>query len=474
MANIRTLKMNLLADVDNFTKGLDVADNDLNSFGTKIADFGKKAAVAFGAVITAAGYMAVRVAQEGMQMAADLAETMSKTNEVFKANSDDIITWSKTAGRSFGLTQQAALDSASTFALYGKSAGLSAKDTVAFSKKLVGLSADLASFYNTSPEDAAYALGAALRGESEPLRRYNILLDAATIKAAAMSSEFEITGQKTSATGKILGAYTSIMEQSQVAQGDFARTSDGLANQQRILAAEVGVTKVAFGEMFLPIAKDVTTWINDKMLPAIQGIIDGFKGTTGMTPAIRDATKLLDGVNANDYETPWYNLGEGLRSVADSFGKMWESIASPKAGESKSTIDSIADSLETFANAINAVTGAIEGAKNWLGKIGIEGLSLQSPLGAFTGGRGIKGILPGRAVGGSVKAGQAYRVGEMGAEVFVPDSNGRILNSSQMGGGTVININGVIDAESARRSIEKLLQNSARRTGAVSLVGQTL
>ena len=42
------------------------------------------------------------------------------------------------------------------------------------------------------------------------------------------------------------------------------------------------------------------------------------------------------------------------------------------------------------------------------------------------------------------------------------------------GGNTVININGVIDAESARRSIEKLLQNSARRTGPINLVGATL
>jgi len=70
--------------------------------------------------------------------------------------------------------------------------------------------------------------------------------------------------------------------------------------------------------------------------------------------------------------------------------------------------------------------------------------------------------------------GQAYRVGEFGPEMFVPTGSGSIRPADGGGGNTVININGVIDAESARRSIEKLLQNSARRTGPINLVGATL
>jgi len=70
--------------------------------------------------------------------------------------------------------------------------------------------------------------------------------------------------------------------------------------------------------------------------------------------------------------------------------------------------------------------------------------------------------------------GQAYRVGEFGPEMFVPTGSGSIRPSNGSGGNTVININGVIDAESARRSIEKLLQNSARRTGPINLIGATL
>ena len=467
MANVRTLKMNLLADVDDFSKGLKSADDNVNTLQTKIVDFSKKAALAFGAVVTAAAYMAVRVANEGMQMAADLAETTSKTNEVFKNNADEIIKWSKTAGRSFGLTQQSALDSAATFALYAKSAGLSSDETVKFSKRMVALSADLASFYNTGVEEAAYAIGAAFRGESEPLRKYNILLDEGTKKAAFMRSEFKNTATETMATGKILGAYTSILEQSTVAQGDFARTSDGLANQQRILNAELGVTKVAFGEMFLPAAKSVTTWVNDNMLPAIQDLIKGFKGEQGMIPAIRDAKQILDGVTEKDYETPFYNMGESIRAIADSFKKLTDSLTDEDWSKGQSNIESIANALEKVANLIDKIAGAYAAYKGSpLGKFFDTWYSDMFKYSPIFGG--------GRAVGGSVKAGQAYMVGEVGKEIFVPDTNGKIIPNNQIGGNVTINLNGIIDAESARRSIEKLLQDSARRTGAINLVGATL
>jgi SLT domain-containing protein len=79
-----------------------------------------------------------------------------------------------------------------------------------------------------------------------------------------------------------------------------------------------------------------------------------------------------------------------------------------------------------------------------------------------------------RAAGGSVMANQPYRVGEFGPELFVPNGSGSIRPDSGSGQGVTIIMNGIIDGESARRSIEKLLQDSARRTGAVNFVGATL
>jgi hypothetical protein len=69
--------------------------------------------------------------------------------------------------------------------------------------------------------------------------------------------------------------------------------------------------------------------------------------------------------------------------------------------------------------------------------------------------------------------GKPYRVGEFGPEMFVPNGSGSIRPAGN-GSGVTIVMNGVIDGESARRSIERLLQDSSRRTGAINLVGATL
>jgi hypothetical protein len=87
---------------------------------------------------------------------------------------------------------------------------------------------------------------------------------------------------------------------------------------------------------------------------------------------------------------------------------------------------------------------------------------------------GLIGRLPGMAAGGSVMAGQAVRVGEFGSEVFIPSGSGSIRPDRGGGGGNTFILNGIVDAESARRSIERVMQNSTLRTGAVNLAGSPL
>ena len=82
--------------------------------------------------------------------------------------------------------QQQALDAAATFATFGGAAGLAGDDLVNFSTGFVGLASDMASFNNTTPEQAIQAIGAALRGEAEPMRQYGVLLDDATLRQKAL------------------------------------------------------------------------------------------------------------------------------------------------------------------------------------------------------------------------------------------------------------------------------------------------
>jgi SLT domain-containing protein len=130
-------------------------------------------------------------------------------------------------------------------------------------------------------------------------------------------------------------------------------------------------------------------------------------------------------------------------------------------------MERIAASLETVANAINSISNAYQAALPALRFI-------QNPLNINLPEAGFTPRPKARAAGGSVMGGQAYRVGEFGPELFVPSGSGSIRPDAGNGGGVTIIMNGIIDGESARRSIEKLLQDSARRTGAVNFVGATL
>jgi hypothetical protein len=81
-----------------------------------------------------------------------------------------------------------------------------------------------------------------------------------------------------------------------------------------------------------------------------------------------------------------------------------------------------------------------------------------------------------RAAGGPVRQGKSYVVGEAGPELFTANTSGTISPSGSFGGGGGVNItiNGAIDPEGVRRSLETLFQNSARRTGPVNFAGARL
>jgi hypothetical protein len=241
---------------------------------------------AIGGVVTAVGAMAYKA----VQAASDLNEAVSKTNVIFGAISVEVQSFARTAARSLGISETAALQAASTFATFGKAAGLAGKDLSTFSTDFVKLAADLASFNNTSVDQSINALGAALRGESEPLRQYGVLLNDATLKAAAAELGIYSGTGALSQQAKVLAAQKVIYEQTTDAQGDFARTSDGLANQQRILSATFENVKTNIGQALLPVFQKFIGWVNTNVTPAIERVADAFSVslTKGFQQAIAE------------------------------------------------------------------------------------------------------------------------------------------------------------------------------------------
>ena len=227
MAGIPKVRVQFDADFDQLKKGVKGATNEVESFGSKVGDFSKKAGQAFALVGAAAAVMAVKIGIDSIKAASDLGETISKVGVLFGDSAKEIEKFADGAAQSLGQTKQQALDAAANFAIFGSSAGLAGEDLVKFSTDFVSLAGDLASFNNVSQDEAINAIGSALRGEAEPLRRFGVLLDAATLEAAAFSLGIYDGSGALTAQQKVLAAQKVIFEQTTTAQGDFERTSEG-------------------------------------------------------------------------------------------------------------------------------------------------------------------------------------------------------------------------------------------------------
>jgi len=293
----------------------------------KIAAVGAAAIGAF----SAASFVAI-------QRASDLNETLSKSKQIFGVASKEVELFASGAATALGQTKQQAIDAAATFGIFGKAAGLSGSSLSDFSTKFVTLASDLASFNNASPEEAIQAIGAALRGESEPIRRFGVLLNDAALKSAALEMGIYNGNGALTAQQKVLAATEVIFQQTADAQGDFSRTSDGLANQQRILKAQLDNVSATLGQILLPYFLRFVTFINEKILPAVQVFAEQL-GEKGFKQASIIAIA---------------SLGElGLKAV-NTFEKVTLAIL-----ETIGQTINLVQNLGLVAAAISAVTGNV-------------------------------------------------------------------------------------------------------------------
>lgn len=271
----------LTTDDTQLKKGMSSAEKEIESGGNKFGSILQGVGVSIGmgvaGIVAGAATQVVGFLGDSIGAASDMGETVSKTNVLFGESANALLAWSETAGNALGQSKQQALDAATTFATFGKSAGLTGDDLVKFSTGFTGLASDLASFNNTSPEQAIQAIGAALRGESEPLRAYGVLLDDASMRQKALElGIISTTKDALTPQQKVLAAQALIYEQTAAAQGDFARTSDGLANQQRILDANMANLKATVGEALLPVMLSFTGVLNDlvqTVLPPVTAFV---------------------------------------------------------------------------------------------------------------------------------------------------------------------------------------------------------
>jgi len=224
-----------------------------------------------------AGAALVRMAQlsgQAIEDASALAETTSKVGNVFKDQSGQVLKFGETAADSLGQSKQQALDAAAGFGLFFNAAGLASKAASDMSMSMVTLATDLSSFSDVDTPEVLASIRSGLAGESEPMRKFGVFLNEAAV--AAKAAELGLVGLngKLSDGQKIQARYALILEQTKIQQGDFARTSDGLAGQQRKATAAMADASAELGAGLLP-AQLAMTHALVEAAPAISAVAKG-------------------------------------------------------------------------------------------------------------------------------------------------------------------------------------------------------
>jgi hypothetical protein len=451
-----------LAGIKDQTVDVNVKEHKSPASGASGAA-GGAAAVAGGAKAGIAGIAAGGfgvLGKEVVSEASDINESLSKNIVLFKSSAKEVERFADRSGKAYGIAKKDALEYTGTFGNLFRAFGETPKQSAKFSVSLTKLGADLASFNNTSVTDALEAIRSGLTGEVEPLRRYGVNLSENALKAEALASGIvkasvdtgklkaaQITARAAqekyseavkkhgknskeaeaaqgallraegavnkarsgsvpvlTAQQKALAAQNLIYKQTKTAQGDFARTSGGLANQQRILSAEVSDAGGAIGKLLLPIVLDVTKgiveFINiirdgiprvkktisefvaknredikgllqafknigvavkavffDVVLPAIKAALPGIKDALGgIIEIARGVIRIFTAIFTGDF-------GKALDGVKDIFHGAIDTL--------KGILRTALGPFRKLGSAIgHAISGGIKGALNGLKKIG--------------------------------------------------------------------------------------------------------
>lgn len=256
---IARLAVNLTLETAAFEKGASISEKRLaqmqrsfSKMGDQITGIGQKMSIGLSAPLAAFGASAFKAAS-------DAAEMQSAFNQTFGDMAADMNAWAEATGDAMGRSTQELQRAANAFGIFFNQAAPTREEAAKMSQVFTVLAQDLASFYNVAEGEALQKLRSGLSGESEPLRDFGVFLTEATVKAKAMELGLVGVGNELTEQEKIMARYALILEQTQNAQGDVARTSDGTANKMR-------ETKAAFEELQVV--------VGTKLLPALTPLIE--------------------------------------------------------------------------------------------------------------------------------------------------------------------------------------------------------
>jgi len=269
-ADVTDLKAGL-AQAESALKGVDsqvkTASAGMGKFSANLKSMAMNLGVAFG------GAAVANFAKQTVLAASDMNESISKVQVVFGQSADEVLKFGETAATAMGMSNQKAIEAAGTYGNLFQAFGLGQGQAKTMSTSLVQLAADMASFNNTSVDDAILALRSGLSGETEPLKKFGVALSEVRLKTEALKlGLISSTKEALTPAAKAQASYALILNDTKLAQGDYARTADGTANTMKTLAAKFQDAKVAIGQGLLPVFRALLGILNVAVIPALKAL----------------------------------------------------------------------------------------------------------------------------------------------------------------------------------------------------------
>lgn len=279
------------------------------------------------AVAAAAAAAAVAVfAKQSITAASSLEESTNAVNVAFGDAAEGILKIGETSAKSFGLARTEFNQAAVRFSAFAERVVGQGGDVAGFIENITQRAADFASVFNIEVSEALRVFQSGLSGEAEPLKRFGINLLDTEVKAYALRAGIIGVGESLTETQKVQARYGLLLESTNKVQGDFANTSDSLANQQRILQATFTDLQAEIGTALLPVVSALVKQIADFLLPKLEEFGKWIKSPQG-EKAVKDfgtaianvltaAFNFAEWIIANFDEIKDYAIAIGIAAVA--------------------------------------------------------------------------------------------------------------------------------------------------------------
>lgn len=309
-----------------------------------------------------------------IQLGSDLAEVQNVVDVTYGSMSNQVNEFAKNAMESYGLSEKVAKQYMGTFGAMSKSFGYTTEAAYEQAAALTGLAGDVASFYNLTTDEAYTKLKSVFTGETESLKDLGVVMTQTALDEYALQKGMGKTTSEMSEQEKVALRLAFVQDRLATASGDFARTSDGWANQTRVLALRFDALKASIGQGLINVLLPIVRALNDIMSSA-QAAADAFNNFTAALFGNAGGSSVATSMSSASADLAT-NMGEGASAAAKikkslaGFDQL--NILSSSSGSSTSsgaggsggttTTSTITPTVET----VNIGSAAAEAVKQWL------------------------------------------------------------------------------------------------------------